>query len=294
VTALALSVFTASLLGSVHCAGMCGGLVAVASGGPGGRRAIDSAHVSFSLGRLVAYVVLGAVAGSVGGVVDLAGHLAGIARAAAVLAGIGVIGSGIAMYLDARGVRRPRCPIPRCPAPVLAGALRAMTSSTPPATSSASPDGRRAAAGEKPPAPRPWSRRTPSEHRRRVACAASAGTLVRRLVSSRPARAAGLGVLAACLPCGWLYAFVLTAAATATPLGGVAVMSAFWLGTLPALLLVGAGAGALTGSLRRHVPVACAVAMVVVGLLAVASRTAIIAIPHGAAHEPASAHHADH
>ncbi|MBI2219348.1 MAG: sulfite exporter TauE/SafE family protein [Candidatus Rokubacteria bacterium] len=246
-TALALSVFTASLLGSVHCAGMCGGLAAVASGStrdrrtvhsvratidrPGGRLLLElSAHGYFSLGRLVAYVVLGAVAGSVGALVDLAGHLAGIARAAAVLAGIAVIGSGVAMFLDARGVRRPRFAVPRSTTRLFAHAVRTFAAAAP-------------------------------------------STTMRR---AHALRGLALGVLAACLPCGWLYAFVLTAAATATPLGGALVMCSFWLGTLPALVLVGAGARALTGSLRRHVPVACAVALTVVGLLTVAGRTVIM------------------
>jgi sulfite exporter TauE/SafE len=49
-------------------------------------------------------------------------------------------------------------------------------------------------------------------------------------------------------------------------------MAVFWLGTLPVMLGLGVGLVALAGPLRRHVPAVCAVAMIVVGLLAVAGR----------------------
>jgi uncharacterized protein len=58
--------FLAGLLGGVHCAGMCGGLVsAFALGLPGDRSAL--AHqVSCNVGRVATYVLLGALAGVVG------------------------------------------------------------------------------------------------------------------------------------------------------------------------------------------------------------------------------------
>ncbi len=48
-----------------------------------------------------------------------------------------------------------------------------------------------------------------------------------------------LGLLMGFLPCGLLYAVVLSAAQSAAPLTGAAVMAAFGLGTVPGLLLVG-------------------------------------------------------
>ncbi|MBE7450024.1 MAG: sulfite exporter TauE/SafE family protein [Kofleriaceae bacterium] len=42
------------------------------------------------------------------------------------------------------------------------------------------------------------------------------------------ARAALLGLLSAALPCGWLWAFVVVAAGTGSPVGGALVMTAFW------------------------------------------------------------------
>ena len=58
--------FLAGLLGGVHCAGMCGGLVgAFALGLPGDRSAL-ALQVSCNLGRVATYIGLGALAGAVG------------------------------------------------------------------------------------------------------------------------------------------------------------------------------------------------------------------------------------
>jgi len=48
-----------------------------------------------------------------------------------------------------------------------------------------------------------------------------------------------LGLLTALLPCPWLYSFVAVAAISAEPSQGAILMSAFWMGTVPALLLTG-------------------------------------------------------
>ena len=90
-----LAVFVASLLGSVHCAAMCGGFVAAYAGGERqglGRRL--AAHVAYNGGRLVTYVALGAAAGSLGRALDLAGHAAGLAHVAAVVTGLTLVVTG--------------------------------------------------------------------------------------------------------------------------------------------------------------------------------------------------------
>ncbi|HTQ04713.1 MAG TPA: sulfite exporter TauE/SafE family protein [Polyangiaceae bacterium] len=84
-----LSVALASLLGSVHCAAMCGGFVAAYATGPGqspARRA--AAHLAYNAGRLVTYTALGALAGSLGRALDLAGRAAGLAHAAALVTAV--------------------------------------------------------------------------------------------------------------------------------------------------------------------------------------------------------------
>jgi sulfite exporter TauE/SafE len=93
-------------------------------------------------------------------------------------------------------------------------------------------------------------------------------------VAARPpvTRALVIGLLTGLLPCGWLYAFIVTAAGTGDPLRGAGLMAVFWLGTLPVMAGLGVAVQALAGGFRRWVPAVCAVAMIVVGLLAVAGR----------------------
>lgn len=102
---LVIGVLVASLLGSVHCAGMCGGFVCFYAGGTGsGTRA----HVAYNVGRLASYLFLGLVAGMVGATVDRFGALAGLSRGAAVLSGTLMVAWGLSTLLAARGVRWPR------------------------------------------------------------------------------------------------------------------------------------------------------------------------------------------
>jgi len=234
-TALALTVLAASLLGSLHCAGMCGGFVAFYAGdAPSGMwRSAIWAHAAYNAGRLAAYASLGALAGAVGAVLDAGGALVGIQRVAAGTAGGLIVLWGAAALSQSLGARVPRL-----------SASPAMLRAT-----------RRALAG----------------------------------VARRPlaVRALALGALTGALPCGWLWAFVVTAAGTGSALGGAALMMVFWTGTVPVMVSLGVGLTALAGPLRRHVPAACAVAMIAVGLLAVAGR---VHAPAGAAGTPA--HHA--
>ena len=94
------------------------------------------------------------------------------------------------------------------------------------------------------------------------------------LVGNRPpvVRAATVGLLSGVLPCGWLWAFVVTAAGTGSALGGVAVMAVFWAGTVPILLALGLGAQILSIPLRRHIPAVTAVILVALGLYAIIGR----------------------
>ena len=83
---------TLGLLGGFgHCVGMCSPFVLFVSRRytppGGGRRAGVAAQGWYTAGRVVTYAVLGAVAGALGGVVELAGTLIGLQRAAAVVAG---------------------------------------------------------------------------------------------------------------------------------------------------------------------------------------------------------------
>ncbi len=106
-------VLVASLLGSLHCAGMCGPLVAVYAAGDasrGLRRGLS--HAVYSAGRLVAYAVVGAVAGSVGAALDLAGNLVGVQRITGIVAGVLIVLWGIVSLLQIRGYGLDRLPLP--------------------------------------------------------------------------------------------------------------------------------------------------------------------------------------
>ncbi|MEP7382476.1 MAG: sulfite exporter TauE/SafE family protein, partial [Gemmatimonadota bacterium] len=104
---LALGLLTASLLGSVHCAGMCGPFVCFYASG-GERAASSASHLAYNLGRLVSYLTLGALAGLAGGGVERLGAVGGISRGAAILSGSLMVGWGLMTLLATRGVRLPR------------------------------------------------------------------------------------------------------------------------------------------------------------------------------------------
>jgi uncharacterized protein len=74
-----------------HCLGMCSPFVLFVSrryAPPGGGRAAAfAAQAWYTAGRVSTYAVLGAAAGALGGVVQLAGALLGLQRAAAIVAG---------------------------------------------------------------------------------------------------------------------------------------------------------------------------------------------------------------
>lgn len=101
--ALLGSVLATSLLGSLHCAGMCGGFVCFYSGGPGGRRLLP--HAAYNTGRLVSYLALGALAGALGAGIDRLGASTGLARPAAVVAGALMIVWGGLGVMRAAGAR---------------------------------------------------------------------------------------------------------------------------------------------------------------------------------------------
>lgn len=105
------AVFLTGLLGGVHCAGMCGGIVAALSGQAGPER--WPLHLSYSLGRIASYGLAGALAGAVGslgllldGVLPVQIALYVLANLMLVLLGLYLAGvSGVAAGLERVGVR---------------------------------------------------------------------------------------------------------------------------------------------------------------------------------------------
>lgn len=216
--ALLVTVVIASLLGSPHCAGMCGPLTLLVAG----ERHAGTAwrQVAWHAGRLVGYVTLGAVAGGVGAAIDLGGGWLGLQRVALIVSGGGLVAVGIGLLLVRVG----------------------------------------------------WLRRAAA----RPTVLTRAWSLVARSLRHAPTvrRTAGFGAASILLPCGWLYAMVLTAAACGSMPLGAAVMAAFWLGSVPILAAIGVGAG-LIEPLRRRAPWLAEGVLVAVGALLLADRLSI-------------------
>jgi sulfite exporter TauE/SafE len=65
-----LAVFLIGLLGGVHCAGMCGGIVSALSlqmpGAAGSSAPAWSIHLAYNLGRIASYAIAGALIGALG------------------------------------------------------------------------------------------------------------------------------------------------------------------------------------------------------------------------------------
>lgn len=131
-TTLLLSVFVASLLGSLHCAGMCGGLVAFYGAGTQSRWGKHGGHLCYSGGRLISYAVLGGVAGALGASVDFAGSFAGLQRIAAVVAGVLIVGWGVLAFFPSRVNRMLHGMAPRWLTTFVQGRVAKVRDASPP------------------------------------------------------------------------------------------------------------------------------------------------------------------
>jgi len=215
------TVLIASLLGSVHCAGMCGGLVLFAVGADGKLRKQARLHAAYHLSRGLAYTVLGFAAGAIGAVTDLGARLNDGARTSAIIAGVLMVLIGIAALSQNLGFT--------------SRLLR------------------------------------PPKALQKTAQAAHRGAFALPPVF----RAAAVGLLTPLLPCGWLYAFVVVAAGTGSPVFGAAVMASFWLGTLPLMGMLGLGLNTLTGPLRDRLPVLTSIIVISLGVFTALGRVNI-------------------
>lgn len=107
------TILVASLLGSLHCAGMCGAFLAFAVGiDPHDQRGKARLHAAYHLGRLGTYAALGAAAGSIGAVFDLAGRTVGLQRVAMIASAAIILVFGVVTLLHSLGVRTRRMPYP--------------------------------------------------------------------------------------------------------------------------------------------------------------------------------------
>lgn len=229
--ALLGTTLAASLLGSLHCAGMCGGFAALCGGARGvnGRGVVG--QVAYNGGRLLSYVALGALAGALAGRFDaVAEGLSGMQRVATWI----LVAALVLMALRELGL------------------------------------GRKTLVGIDDPAARPGPL---ARLRSRVV------GLLRR-PGSGPALAVGL--LSAVLPCGWLWAFVAVAGTTGDAAAGALVMAVFWVGTVPALVVVGGLARLVGDRVRRRARLLTAAALLLAAGVALAGKTPTAARVAGA------------
>jgi len=219
---LALGVLIASLIGSVHCAAMCGAFTCLYADETATRSVALQRHLGYNGGRLLAYLLLGSIAGMFGAAINQA---TGVTRLAAFVAGGLMMLWGINGILAARGTSLLHAPVPGSWRHAMGAALRRV-SHQPPMT-----------------------------------------------------RAVATGLFTALLPCGWLYVFVVTAASTGTPLKSAALMAVFWIGTLPMMLAVGAGAQRVLGRYRQQLPVVSAATVFLLGALSIVLHLRGVSMP---------------
>jgi sulfite exporter TauE/SafE len=225
--ALFWGVALASLLGSLHCVGMCGGFVTFYAGAASAesKRRFALSHVAYNGGRMVTYIILGALSGGLGAALNKTGILLGAQNIAIYAAGVLMILWGVFMLARQQGLSSLHFRLPRGFQLWLQRRHQSLR--------------------DKPP-----------------------------LV-----RAGLLGLLSTFLPCGWLYAFAVTASGTGSPVKGGIIMFAFWLGTVPALLGLGLSVQHLSLRFRKALPTLSAVAILMVGFVTLWQRTSIASIP---------------
>ncbi|SFM34130.1 sulfite exporter TauE/SafE family protein [Rugamonas rubra] len=238
-----LPVFLVGLAGSVHCVGMCGGIVGALSAAsrpkprprpviaialaqpaataPAAARPVALADrlarvLAYNGGRIGSYMLAGALAGGVAGGAQSLARMAGVQIGFYWLANLMLVALGLYLMDAWRGLARLE------------------------------------AAGQV-----VWRRVQP--------------LLKPLLPMDSAAKALALGGLWGWLPCGMVYSVLLTAMLSGSAASGAAVMLAFGLGTLPMLLSLGLLGARLREALqRRAVRVGCGLLVLAFGLLGLA------------------------
>ncbi|GIW99152.1 MAG: hypothetical protein KatS3mg111_2485 [Pirellulaceae bacterium] len=232
------AIVTASLLGSLHCIGMCGPLALWASGSDQFQApAVRIATAVYHGGRAVCYIVVGIAAGWFGKALNWSGEGMGVPTMALRVAGVVLMVAGLVrlgrspLMIHVWARMRPRRPTPTVASPASRGVLLQVAN--------------------------------------RVLIA------WRPMIFRMPLlwRAFLVGLLTALLPCGWLYLFAIVAMSTGSWQHGASVMVAFWIGTLPALVTWVAGATWFQSRFRRTAPVALAILMLGGGAMLLGKQT---------------------
>jgi len=240
-------VFLVGLAGSVHCAGMCGGIVGALSMSrrpalrepafPVPVRSVTAAGAAplagvgaYNAGRIASYAAAGALAGGLaGGAVSLAA-LPALQAALYWAANLMLVALGLFLMDAWRGLAR------------VEQAGQAL-----------------------------WRHVAP---------------LLRRVnrAEAGAVRMFALGALWGWLPCGMVYSVLVTAMLAGSALGGAGVMLAFGLGTLPMLFALGLAGSRLRGLMARPpARIACGLAILAFGMLGLARAAG--GLPAGWMHE---------
>lgn len=235
-----LPVFLVGLAGSVHCVGMCGGIVGALSAAGAPRRPTGGAGViaiaqarpagmawrvaAYNGGRIASYMTAGAIAGG------LSGGAANLVRIASLqhlfywLANLMLVALGLYLMDAWRGLARLE------------------------------------SAGQ-----RLWRRLLP--------------VLKLLLPMDTPLKALALGGLWGWVPCGMVYSVLLTALLSGSAADGAAVMLAFGLGTLPMLFGLGLAGATLRQLVRRRgVRLGCGLLVLAYGLLGIARASQAVSL----------------
>lgn len=247
-TAHLLPVFLVGLAGSVHCVGMCGGIVgAITATAPlprnvipihsaarfaGGAAAFGAGAqagtlaralprvLAYNAGRIGSYMVAGALAGGLAGGAQSLAKLAGLQLGFYWLANLMLVALGLYLMNAWHGLTK------------LEQAGRVL-----------------------------WQRAQPW-------MAPAMRTL---MPADRPHQAFALGALWGWLPCGMVYSVLLTAMLSGDAAGGAAVMLTFGLGTLPMLTGLGLLGARLRRALQqRSVRIVCGLLVLAFGLFGIA------------------------
>jgi len=224
-------VFVVGLLGSVHCAGMCGGIVGALSVAPGAGRTIPvrvsreaapalANVLAYNTGRIASYMTAGALAGGIGQGASALARLPSLQAGGYWMANLMLAMLGLYLMDAWRGLARLE----------QGGQLV-------------------------------WRHVQPLL--RHVLPVHGNGF--------GPGRMLAAGVLWGWLPCGMVYSVLVTAMLSGSATGGALVMLAFGLGTLPMLLGLGLLGARLRACLRlRGVRIACGALVLGFGLLGLA------------------------
>lgn len=208
--AIAWIAIMAGMGGSLHCIGMCGGLVTACAPD---RKSI----VTYQFGRLGGYLLLGIFSGTLGSLINLQKTSSWISIVPSVALGGVLIYWGLASW---RG-KRAELPIPKWFSKVHS---------------------------------KIWQIILPRE--------------------SEPSnmRPAGVGLFSIFLPCGLLYAVVLSTMTFQNPLKGAFAMFFFWLGTVPAMGVAPQFIKTVLNKIMFKSPKLAGVSFMTIGLLTIGWR----------------------